>query len=89
MKRRHKGRKAERNTGDAVNEIMTLHEVADYLKIYYYTLYRLVRRGAFPAFRLGGDFRVRRADLDKWIAQRHVRSTETQGCPENVRAKLT
>jgi excisionase family DNA binding protein len=47
---------------------LTLRDVSRYLHCHYMTVYHLVRAGALPAFRLGSDFRVWRADLEKWIA---------------------
>jgi len=38
-------------------ELMTLIEVADYLRCHSTTIYRLVRKGEFPAFRVGSDYR--------------------------------
>ena len=35
-------------------------------------MYRLVLRGALPVFLLGSDYRIRRADLEEWIAQQSV-----------------
>jgi excisionase family DNA binding protein len=39
------------------------------------TLYRLLRRGGLPGFRLGGDgdWRFRREYIDRWIEERHPR----------------
>ncbi len=34
------------------------------------TVYRLAARGKIPAFKLGGTWRFRRAELDQWIASR-------------------
>ena len=57
-------------------EIMTLGEVADYLKLHQDTVYNLLRRGELTGgFRLGSDWRFRRADIDGWIEQRQVRPT--------------
>ena len=36
---------------------------------------RLAQEGTLPAFKVGGSWRVRRADLDAWI----TRQVETQG----------
>jgi excisionase family DNA binding protein len=47
------------------SDVMTLQDVADYLLCHYTTIYRMVRRGQLPAFRLGSDFRFRRSDVDK------------------------
>jgi excisionase family DNA binding protein len=76
MKQRHRGRKAEPKPGDAVNEIMTLHEVADYLQLHPISVYRFIKTGSLPGFRLGSDWRFRRSDLAKWIEQHHVRHEE-------------
>jgi excisionase family DNA binding protein len=49
-------------------EILTLDEVAEYLKAGKRTLYRLTQNGQIPAFKLGGSWRFRRVELDRWIA---------------------
>jgi len=49
-------------------EILTLDEVAAYLKAGKRTVYRLAAEGKLPGFKLGGTWRFRRSDLDKWIA---------------------
>ena len=51
-------------------DILTLDEVAAYLKAGKRTVYRLAASGKLPAFKLGGTWRFRRSDLDKWIASR-------------------
>lgn len=53
-------------------DIFTLREVADYLKVTERTIYRLVAEKQIPAFKVGGGWRFRRADLDAWIKQRTV-----------------
>jgi excisionase family DNA binding protein len=52
------------------SEILTLDEVADYLKAGKRTIYRLAKNGEIPAFKFGGTWRFRRQELDVWIAQR-------------------
>jgi len=47
--------------------ILTIKEVADYLKVTERTLYRLAQEGKIPAFKVGGSWRFRREDLDRWI----------------------
>jgi len=48
-------------------DILTIREVADYLKVTERTLYRLVQDGKLPAFKVGNSWRFRRADIDAWI----------------------
>jgi len=49
------------------DEILTLDEVAAYLKAGKRTVYRLAQKGEIPAFKLGGTWRFRRSELDHWI----------------------
>jgi excisionase family DNA binding protein len=55
--------------GDAQSDIFTIDEVAAYLKVGKRTVYRLASAGRIPAFKLGGIWRFRRAELDQWISQ--------------------
>lgn len=55
---------------DQPDEILTIDEVAAYLKAGKRTVYRLASSGKIPAFKLGGTWRFRRAELDQWIATR-------------------
>jgi excisionase family DNA binding protein len=48
-------------------EILTLKEVADYLKLTEKTAYRLAAEGKLPGFKVGGAWRFRSADLEAWI----------------------
>lgn len=50
-------------------DILTLTEVAAYLRVTKRTLYRLAQEGQLPAFKLGGTWRVRREELDRWITE--------------------
>ncbi|MCL6446718.1 MAG: helix-turn-helix domain-containing protein [Armatimonadetes bacterium] len=50
--------------------IMTLDEVAEYLKIKKKTLYNLVQQGKLPGFKVGGAWRFKREDIDLWIEER-------------------
>jgi excisionase family DNA binding protein len=52
------------------SQILTLDEVAEYLKAGKRTVYRLAQKGEIPAFKLGGTWRFRRSELDCWIAER-------------------
>lgn len=55
---------------DQLDEILTIDEVAAYLKAGKRTVYRLAASGQIPAFKLGGTWRFRRGELDQWIANR-------------------
>ncbi len=51
------------------SEILTLREVADYLKVTERTIYRLAAAKKIPAFKVGGTWRFSRLDIDAWIKQ--------------------
>jgi len=58
------------------DDILTIREVADYLKVTERTLYRLVQDGKLPAFKVGNSWRFRREDLERWISEQS-RGTDT------------
>lgn len=49
------------------DEILTLPEVARLLKVAEKTVYTMAQKRDLPAFKVGGQWRFRRADLDSWI----------------------
>ncbi len=52
------------------DEILTIEDVAAYLKAGKKTVYRLAQRGELPGFKLGATWRFRRSELSSWIASR-------------------
>lgn len=51
-------------------EILTAAEVAKYLRIHPYTVKRLVRTGKLPGFKIGGQWRFRRDEIDVRLKQK-------------------
>lgn len=49
------------------SDIMTVKEVAAYLKITEKTAYRLAAEKKIPGFKVGGAWRFRRGEIDSWI----------------------
>lgn len=49
------------------DQILTLKEVASYLKLAEKTAYRLASEGKLPGFKVGGSWRFKREDLEAWI----------------------
>lgn len=58
-----KTRKAE------TNQIMTIREVSEYLRLGESTVYRLANDGKLPGRKIGGGWRFSRQELDRWVAQ--------------------
>ena len=50
-------------------DIMTVREVAEYLKLTEKTAYRLAAEGKLPGFKVGGAWRFQRSEIAKWIEQ--------------------
>ena len=51
------------------DQILTLKEVAAYLKLAEKTAYKLAAAGKLPGFKVGGSWRFKREDIDQWIEQ--------------------
>jgi excisionase family DNA binding protein len=47
------------------DEIMSIKEVAEFLKVKEQTVYRLVQQGKIPALKIGGQWKVKKSHLDK------------------------
>jgi excisionase family DNA binding protein len=62
-------------------EIMTLKEVADYIRLSEKTVSRLAQKGEIPALRVGRHWRFDRAAIDAWMAGRKTVSVADQQLP--------
>ena len=48
-------------------DIMTVHDLAKYLRLSELKVYKLAREGSVPAIRLGKTWRFRKSLVDEWI----------------------
>jgi excisionase family DNA binding protein len=55
--------------GMADDEILTIHELSDYLKLNEKTAYRLVAKGDIPGFKVGGSWRFRKEEIVRWTKE--------------------
>ncbi|WP_434567661.1 helix-turn-helix domain-containing protein [Vibrio chagasii] len=51
------------------DQILTLKELAEYLKLAEKTAYRLASEGKLPGFKVGGSWRFKREDIEAWIEE--------------------
>ena len=51
------------------DEILTLKEVAAYLKLAEKTAYKLAAADKLPGFKVGGSWRFKKEDIDRWIEE--------------------
>ena len=56
----HKGR-------NMLNDVMTVSEVAEYLRVNPQTVYRKAKAGEMPVVRIGRAIRFRRTELETWL----------------------
>jgi len=52
------------------DEVMTIPEVADHLKVTRQTVHKLMKDGKIKAFKIGRSTRILRSELDKFIEER-------------------
>jgi PTS system nitrogen regulatory IIA component len=50
-----------------------MRELAAYLHVHRNTIYRLIERGEIPMRKIGGDWRMHKADLLRWLYERHLK----------------
>ena len=50
-----------------MEKLMTLEEVADYLRLSKDTVYRMASAGKLPASKVGSQWRFRKDDVDRWL----------------------
>jgi excisionase family DNA binding protein len=56
-------------------EVLTVKEICDLLQVHQTTVYKLVRQGRIPSFRIGTDWRFRKDLIERWMAE------QTMGAP--------
>lgn len=60
-----------------LEDILTLQEVAKYLKVDQRTVYRMVKSKQLPAFKVRNQWRFRKDAIDKWIEAHNVTVNDT------------
>ena len=58
-------------------EILTLQEVANYLKVDEKTVYRMVKSKQLPAFKVRNQWRFKKNAIDKWIEFNNISVTNS------------
>ncbi len=52
-----------------MDEILTVQEVADYLKVSRTTVWRWCNEGKLPAIKIGGGWRIQRSEMEKVLTE--------------------
>tara|TARA_B100000378_G_C18012698_1_gene401262 strand:+ start:549 stop:749 length:201 start_codon:yes stop_codon:yes gene_type:complete len=61
------------------DDIMTVKELADYLKIAEKTAYRFASEGKVPGFKVGSAWRFKKEEIDAWIKRQSEGNTGKKG----------
>jgi excisionase family DNA binding protein len=51
-------------------QLLTVRELADHLRVHRSTIYRLLRQRRIPGFRINGDWRFDRDEIERWIKRK-------------------
>ncbi len=70
-------------------EILTIKEVASYLKVDVRTIYRRLKASDIPAFKLGGQWRFKKQDIDLWIKKNYLnQKSYTEAIVKNIESDV-
>lgn len=47
-------------------KVLTVNELAEYLRVHRSTIYRLLKKGQLPGFKIGSDWRFNVEVIDAW-----------------------
>jgi excisionase family DNA binding protein len=53
-----------------IGPVLTVKDLALYLKVHQTTIYRLLKAGQLPAFRIGSDWRFNVEEIECWLVKR-------------------
>lgn len=57
---------ASKVTSTMRNKYLTVAELSEYLQIHRTTIYRMLRQGKLPGFRIGSDWRFSLEAIEQW-----------------------
>jgi excisionase family DNA binding protein len=71
-----KGRVVNLMAGD--HEVLTLKEICELLRVHPSTVYKMIRQGKVPSFRIGTDWRFRTELVERWMAEKSMQSRQVE-----------
>jgi excisionase family DNA binding protein len=57
-------------------KLITISELSEYLHVHRTTIYRLLKKGQLPGFKIGSDWRFNVEAIDRWRMQQGVALNE-------------
>lgn len=67
---------------DAPEPLMTVDEIAGYLKVSPGHIYNCVSKGEIPFVKVGAAVRFRRSEVDRWVEEQAGRTTASDTAAE-------
>jgi excisionase family DNA binding protein len=59
-----------------MERVLTLDEVAQYLRVHQSTVYRLLKKKELPGFKMGSDWRFNIESIDHWLESAEAKSRQ-------------
>lgn len=64
--------------GENYPDILTVKELAAYLKMKPVTIYKLSKQGKIPAFRVASSWRFKKELIDKWLIEESRKNLDSE-----------
>jgi excisionase family DNA binding protein len=58
------------------SKLLTVNELSEYLRVHRSTIYRLLKKGQLPGFKIGSDWRFNVEAIDEWRLQQGAAQQE-------------
>ena len=66
------------NPKEIGHEILTIKEICDLLQVHPSTIYKMVKQGKIPSFRVGADWRFRKDLIERWMAEKSTAARQVR-----------
>lgn len=70
---------------EATPKVLTVNELAEYLRVHRSTIYRLLKKGQLPGFKIGSDWRFNVEVIDEWRLRQGAGILEEEAATEPTR----
>src|SRR5712692_5854945 len=68
--------KKDKSTMQSGAKVIAIGELSEYLRVHRSTLYRLLKNGHLPGFKIGSDWRFKVETIDQWRMRRGAAQLE-------------
>lgn len=60
--------------GETMDKLMTIEEVASYMQVSRFTVYRLAKEHSIPASKVGRQWRFQKEEIERWMQDQYRKS---------------